>query len=360
MVETNTKLNGWINTSYTCMKPFWFAQEHIIRCILPLKPGQYGQCESKTMEVFRRVMVMIVATPLCLLGIPLYLVGHCSLMIARAFAKIDYQHFYNASLQKPSVDKIKLLSLNACMMSGGLPLVFGGMLPMRYRLERLTNMIKEQSPDIVFLSEIDPCEAPKLKAQLEKKYAHIFMRIGMRSFGQEAGFFLAINQKIEGIPQFIDFNAKSIGFQRTIRKGFIPCELEKCILVFTHLEPGESKKSSEVREKQLLEIKDHMQKQTKPCVLAGDLNIDWLNQHEEYKQLIEENGFIPIGITPEKSNYTANTKYEPFAKHQKEYVDYFVALKNIEATGKILTSITLEPPISDHAAIEAELNFQKA
>ena len=58
-----------------CIKPFWFVEEKLHSCILPLHSGEYGQTQSKVQEVCRRFFTAVFAVPAMLASLPFAFMG---------------------------------------------------------------------------------------------------------------------------------------------------------------------------------------------------------------------------------------------------------------------------------------------
>ena len=54
----------------------------------------------------------------------------------------------------PPPDEMKMMTLNACMLPGGLPFVLGGIPPASERMGKLENLIREQNPDVLLMQEM--------------------------------------------------------------------------------------------------------------------------------------------------------------------------------------------------------------
>ncbi len=274
-----------------CQVPFWSTHEMLTRVAMPLKPGTYGQCKSKTLEVFKRIFMMCGAITLSVISIPLYLINSILTAIGNRLNSRHYNYLRGKAEPISIIDKEKVLHLNVCMMSGGLPIPYGGVMPARFRIKDLTNFIKDQNPNILFLSEMSRMTSYRISKLLKDQFHHFFVDIGPNSIGIESGLMVAYRGRLERMPEFNFFKTRGYGGQWFTKRGFFQLETPLANYFFTHLHPHASAKDREVREKQIQEIETKMDqvKNGKPCYLIGDLNIDrYKDSKQEYADLIQK------------------------------------------------------------------------
>ena len=68
-----------------------------------------------------------------------------------------------------------LMTWNACMFYGGLPMAFGGVSPAFDRIGEVATVIKDHKPEILALQEMSYGPALALYKQLKDEYSHFFL-----------------------------------------------------------------------------------------------------------------------------------------------------------------------------------------
>ncbi len=274
-----------VNAGISLTAPFWFFEDQLVRCYVPLDPSEYGQCENKVCEVFRRVIVHSYGVPLIICAVPVALIGHVLMELGRCLGASEIQHLVG-TLPEKAVEAPKILHLNTCMFPGSLSLHFGGMSPASSRVEALVEWIVDQDADIVMLSEVCDLIAGKLEEALSKYYAHFYSKIGVKPFGMGASLFVASRIPPKRM-EFTEFAVRAEGIQKHMKRGFVKIELADMVLFFTHLHPDDAKEDEEMREAQFKEIKQAIEVVPggKTVFLVGDLNTDYrqnnfLERHE--------------------------------------------------------------------------------
>lgn len=165
------------------------------------------------------------------------------------------------------------LSLNVCMLPGGLPTLFGGVKSAHERLKGISDLILKEDADIVALQEAFYPAAEDLEEMLKDRYSYFYTRIGPnpQSIG-ETGLFIASKEPIISNPVFVPLYTEG-----ALKRGFFYFETKDFWVITTHLESGILQENSLIRKVQLEQINDRMkelkQVTSKPCVVMGDLNI---------------------------------------------------------------------------------------
>jgi endonuclease/exonuclease/phosphatase family metal-dependent hydrolase len=184
--------------------------------------------------------------------------------------KIPYTHLPGTAMEKQSDGNDKFMTLNACMLWGGLPIPLGGMRPPRARMEKLAEKIRAEDPDVVVMQELAFDPAHQLYGKIKDRYAHFFTRIGPNPPLMESGLFVASKYPVLGAG-FIPFPG-----QFGIKRGAFWIETPKCFVFTTHLEFGHGRDGAAKRKEQtdLIWEKIKTFREKKPCFLLGDLNMD--------------------------------------------------------------------------------------
>jgi endonuclease/exonuclease/phosphatase family metal-dependent hydrolase len=357
---------NWI--ALQCLKPMHYTSELFIHSYFtPIRPGEFGNLSTKTLERVSRAFQFI----FCVVVAPVALVG---LGISFALDSLgdymtqkSYMKLVGNAEEKKSCSKPSFMTLNACMLWGGLPILFGGVRPARERIDEVANLILEQDPDVLVMQEMSFESGRSLWDKLKDTYASGFTRISpMPGFSLDSGLFIACKLPIVTEPIFYPLPSHKI-----IKKGFFYFETEKHAVFVAHLVAGDEAEDAAVRKEQLDAIVSKMQKArkelSKECLLLGDLNINLKRTgNDEYStSKVSEflaNDTIPCEITEETANCT--NRLIAYAKGQKveeenafEHIDYALRLRTpfgTPLTVRLVATYDLNQPdraLSDHKGL---------
>jgi len=252
-------------------KPLHIASGPVIRVYAtPIRPGKEGNFSSYLLEAVWRIFISIFCVVTAPLTISLALVGAGLEKAGDLIKQVPYTHLQGIAKEKQEDGKYRLMTLNACMLWGGLPIPLGGMRPPSTRMEKMAEKIREEDPDVLVMQEMAFDSAHQLYGKLKDKYTHFFTRIGPNPPLMESGLLVASKYPV--------LNAGFIPFpnQLGIKRGAFWIETPKCFVFTTHLEFGHRKEGANERDKQLELIWNKMKdlKEKKPCFLMGDFNMD--------------------------------------------------------------------------------------
>jgi endonuclease/exonuclease/phosphatase family metal-dependent hydrolase len=266
-------------------RPICFAHEGVNRLFMRLTPNEYGQSCSKANEIAIRFFSLFAIIPSAFIGLVSGLLGIVTRFVSNLIRKDPFTYVKGKAQEKISDKKFSLFSLNTCFIAGAFPLLKGGVMPWRERIDGIVKLIKEQKSDVVCLQEVHDIQACwRLYNALKDDYAHFYLNIGPNSkIGANSGLFVASKFKIED-PSFIAFDKKTLPGNGFVNKGFFNFTITSQGITLgqiytTHLHHSEkdenpTKEEKECRKKQIEAIKQEMKKDgNKPKVLVGDLNM---------------------------------------------------------------------------------------
>lgn len=251
--------------------------------------------------------------------------------------------------------RYKMLTLNACMLSGGLPYFFGGLPPARERMNKIAQLIKRYEPDVVVMQEMAHGPSVQLAQKLKKKYSHFFTRIGPNPPLMESGLFVASKVRVLNTG-FIPFKD-----QFKMIRGAFWIETENAVIFTGHLEHGADESSK--RREQLNQILAKMKDFDKPCYLLGDLNIDRLREGHYERIGIDKDfiDYLPKGTATCSESLGAVLKGEPLPSRREEQVDYALLKRgehrSVKCRVEVIETYTGDDPytaLSDHKALLLE------
>jgi endonuclease/exonuclease/phosphatase family metal-dependent hydrolase len=309
---------------------------------------------------------------------------------AQATPYVAY-HKDNVAEERTEVpSKYSVLTLNACMMDGNLPTLYGGMTETAQRIDRLAEFILNENPDIFLGQELMLDSGQQLYDRLKSNYNHIWVGIGKIPGKEQSGLFIATKNLPVTEPQFIPFpddiqvDKKYFPNQtRFIERGFVCLNFGDFWIVNTHLEAGGEKyQGPSHRANQLACITAYMDRvaEGKPYILAGDLNIMRTGKvDDEYTHSIIPEQYYDFRTvhypSVDKTTYTctnyftelANNRPIPPEEELNEIDDYFLIRRPFESRFlnlqiELIDTYDITKPresaITDHKAYKA--TFQMA
>lgn len=216
-----------------------------------------------------------------LIAMPPALIGTAFYWIADRISSNSFTYLAGEGEERDQQDdSLTMMTLNACMMPGGLPFAFGGLPPASRRIEELAELIQTHLPATLVMQEMAYPASRALYERIKDHYPHFFVRIGPNSPLMESGLFIASRYPIKD-SGFVPFDN-----QCAITRGFFWIETPDCVIFNSHLEPGEN--NNAMRADQMKKLRSKMCEFDKPCFLLGDLNIDrYLEGHYEECQIAE-------------------------------------------------------------------------
>ncbi len=313
---------------YTLARPFQWITEPLIRCVItPLSPEEYGNCHIKAVEVVRRALTV----PACVLaGIPLAVLSLCGAGIESIGDCLNGRPYtyYKGEAEEISVLNRgpTLMTWNACMFYGGLPMAFGGVSPAFDRIGEVATVIKDYKPEILALQEMSYGPSLALYKKLRKQYSHFFLRIGPNPLRMESCLFVASKHALVSEPKFFSFPD-----QFGIKRGYFCLETAQFWVATTHLEPKDKKK----RVAQFMAVTEKLQQlaQNKLCFLLGDLNLirtgdgdDEYTQLKVYKLYKDPHRYDILGTCTEAFNAYMRGKKRP--EKIWENIDYTLLMQS--------------------------------
>lgn len=255
-------------------EPFYWASEEVEHAFTPIRPGTYGNCDHKMIEVARRIVSCVFQAACSPLSIGGFLIGGGLQMVGDAISDKPY-HYRKGCQEEPAKDTWTLFDLNVCAYWGYLPKVFGGVDAARNRLEKLADLIVEKGGDICLLQEVSSSSGIRLAHLLKDHYAHFFTHIGCSAgtwvtsgtVGSE--LFVASKVPFKSV-QFIPYE-NAVAARKKL--GFFCIETESAYVLTAHFPDGTKEETWEMHKELVLQANNFALTKTKPCLLAGDLNI---------------------------------------------------------------------------------------
>lgn len=312
---------------------FWNTQVQFMEKMgyLEGRPGG-GTCE--------KVMSAIQLVPAIFSG----LLGHSLIGLANRFYSRQFSYWEGeGSFIDPAQTQLKVMHLNACMFPGSLPCHFGKQAPAKERMDRLFNRIEELKPPMIFLCEFSQVFTGELCNRLRGEYKPFFLNIGSNALGNEAAF-VGVSKVPILSAQFIPTQVEAAGDQKFAHRGYFIVETEHFKVLYAHLHPKETSIAKEIRRQQLDEIRKITDKDEKPWMILGDINID--RNKPEYEHLKE--GFIDH-IFLQHGNIVTCSEGDV-----EESVDYALTRDN---RLKVETQVIQDLKLSDHSIIIATISL---
>ena len=336
-----------------CIKPFWFVEQKLYSCFLPLHPREYGQAVSKIQEVCRRLFTFIFSVPAMLASLPFYFMGMALTGIGNVIKTRAYR-YVEGNYHGEFTSQPKVFHLNACMFPGSLPCAFGGVSPASMRFDRLVTTIRENDPDIVFLCEFNRGLRMSMVNALKDRYSHFAIDVGLNATGLESSFFIAYRGELASPPLYIPFKEERKG----MNSGFFMFETPDTYYVTTHLKNHEgTEEDTRTQLAQLKQILSHIENEwiQKRVVFMGDFNFE---RNSQQYQLLMEKGFIDRLSTGEETCTNAMQVHMDNLEEAvvSESIDYMLVLDRSQKKSQLDLHIVksyirdeyLHEALSDH------------
>lgn len=284
------------------------CSEFFIRSVMtPIRPGRNGNYSPYVVELATRIFLVTFSILTSPLTIGLALIGGVIEKISDSIKQVPYTHWRGKAKEKIEGKTSRLMTLNACMFWGGLPIPLGGMRSPNDRVTELAEKILKEDPDVLVLQEMAFDPSYQLYDKLKDHYSHFYVRIGPNPPLLESGLFVASKYPV--------LDAGHIPFpgQVGINRSAFWVETQRSFIFTTHLEFGEDKAGQEKRKGQFERIMKKIDecKERKNTYLLGDLNVDRskTNEYNDLKILekFHDPYFSKYPVITEKSSTCTNT-----------------------------------------------------
>lgn len=271
--------------AYYLQKPVQMTSEFFLRAICtPIRPGIEGNWQSPTLEKVNRCATVCLSAVFAPITISLYTLGEGMHLCGNAINRTPYTYWKGCGEEKLDDQNIRCMTLNTCMLWGGLPIPLGGLRPPSERIDQLAKMIKEQDPDILFLQETSFPASVELFDKLESQYAHCLTRIGPNPMRMESGLVVFSKVPVKS-AEFLPFPD-----QNGIKRGAFFIETPSQYFVTTHMEAGDAEDERK-RQFDLItrQIEENKKEKNLDSFILGDFNIDSFHSDKEYQSTIGSN-----------------------------------------------------------------------
>lgn len=362
-LKVSTKGNFFHNVAYYLQKPVQKTSEFFLRAICtPIRPGTEGNWQNATLEKCRRIAHVAFTLAAAPVTISLYTLGEGMHFCGNTINGTSYTYLPGNGPEKLDDQNLRAMTLNACMLWGGLPIPLGGLRPPGKRIEELAALIREQDPDLLFLQEMSFPASKELFELLKEDYAHCFTRIGPNFMRMESG--LTIFSKV---------GVEKVGFwpfpnQNGIKRGAFYMQTPHNYFVTTHMEAGDAAAERSQQFAQITREIEALKKEKElPCFVLGDFNIDSYKSDREYQSTIGNN---PDYFDPNKDNKEESCTNvllnhmlgkEIDSKHF-EKIDYALLHgdpSKVTLNTKLVDTYSIEDPfhaISDHKGLMMDIS----
>ncbi|MDQ5956688.1 MAG: endonuclease/exonuclease/phosphatase family protein [Candidatus Rhabdochlamydia sp.] len=240
--------------------------------------------DSKTSNLARKFFIGIGFIICTFLSIGSTIPGAALRGIVSYLEKEPFIYYQGKLPDKVLKNDFSLLSWNICCVGGGYPISDGGVMPWRFRIDKIVTKIAEKDPDILSLYEVmDTATGFYLYEKLQEKYAHFYFNIGPRAIGASSGIFVASKTEIIS-PEFTPFPKQMlVGRTKISEKGVfsfdIQIEGKKIKIHATHLQDSEQpqypvQEEINARQAEMDLIIKKIHQETGNVILTGDLNLD--------------------------------------------------------------------------------------
>jgi exonuclease III len=383
-ISSNQSLSNYLHLSNSLDRlvfklnlPFHYSTEILIRNFTPItsdRLSMFGNHQYWAIELAKRVFqctLVVLAFPV---SISLFLTASIIDFLNtknRSFSILKG----NSNVLSSKDNLLKIFNLNTCMLWGGIPMIFGGVCPARYRIEHLTTLIMSSLPDVLVLQEMSRSAADVLWNRIKDHYGYAITSVSPQPLIMlDAGLFVASRKPISDIV-YIDLKTNAL-----MRRALLGIELPNSWILATHLSSGYEDEDVLVRRQQVATIKVAIEglkkKSDKPVFLIGDLNIQrTFLPDDEYSLSGLEDSFINLDPDDSLNEETATcTNYlsafmtgQTLNTHERELVDYALVYKDDRDSFQNIrfskhSTYDYKKPLmafSDHKALEVLLEIVK-
>ena len=192
-----------------------------------------------------------------------------------------------------NTNHIKALSWNVCFLDGELPLIFGGVLTWKDRIDAVAARIKDLALDLICLQEVFSAEANEaLYEKLKEDFQYFYMHIGAKEITFDlsnliklpTGLFVASKIPLKD-PLLYLFDPDANETQTYRGYGIFQAKIfDKLWIVNTHMQPGTSDEDRQIRHNQVNALVKVL-KRDYPAIIFADTNIDY--KSVDYKSWIQ-------------------------------------------------------------------------
>lgn len=355
---------GCVLTGLFLSKPAHIISKPLIRAFAtPIRPGKDGNFPNAIVEKVWRVFIVVIGLVTAPPTIGFALAGAALGKVGDIIKQKPYTHFPGLAKEKIETNFHRLMTLNACMLWGGLPIPLGGMRPPSDRMDAMAQKIQENDPDVLVMQEMAFDSAFSLYQRIKGNFAHFYTRIGPNPPLMESGLFVASKYPVLR-SGFIPFPG-----QLGIYRGAFWIETPKSYFVTTHMEFGYTEEGKKKRKTQFDLILKEIQKfkKDKPCFLLGDFNLDRRVGDDYQKMGVPEHFHDPyLKKYPKLSEDSATctdvisayTLGSPLPKKRWEMIDYALLAKGAHDRFKLdVNRVSMydnglpDEALSDHNAL---------
>jgi endonuclease/exonuclease/phosphatase family metal-dependent hydrolase len=213
------------------------------------------------------------------------------------------------------------------------------------QLEKITEFIRGQQPDVVGLVEVDMGSARSSSINQAEAIAkaighspHFQNKYGLKSLNRRLP--IVSMQGNAFLTRYPDAVQRAHYFELGVKRLIMEMELDQVCLFLVHLSLKRSHRHQQMRHLATL-----VKQATKPVILAGDFNTLWGDN--EIGMLIRHSGFI--------SANTANLPSWPSSRPFRQ-LDFVLHSPDIEVTGFSIP----KTPLSDHLPLVCDFQVRGA
>ncbi len=251
------------------------------RLVAPLDPNKFDNAASKANEIGIRALIVLGAmtsflfagTYILLTAVVLSAGSKLFRSAAFYFQKDGFTHIRGSGPEKIlKSGEATVMTWNLRGHGGGLHYAEGGVVHWRSRIDRITDSIKAEDPDVIVLQEIyDTALIDALVDRLGAQYAHFYTHCG------ETGCMVITKCAVHSFTHtnFSETDQKvKRGFETIEIKARPEDPLPCARIIGTQLSPG--KKAGQMRMEQVAQIVNKLasQKLAMPTLFVGSMNVD--------------------------------------------------------------------------------------
>ncbi len=317
-----------------------------------LTPGEFGNCDSKTWEIARRILLVplgivvgVTAVPTALMAMACNFVGdiclgnqpYLRLIGTYAGEKKETFATFNMSTLLPT------MTLN------------DGVEYSHDRLKKVAAKLKDFH--FVCGQEVDGASARFFSQELKSHFTEFYTYLGKSNAPLlSSGLFFASKEKVQSVT-VIPFTGP---VQKTIKRQLVIFELENYCVATMHLDSGDQ--TTQIHLSEINQAKAALIKCQKPVILCGDFNENRYTPSAAYAALTE--GFVDC-IAEQRPGQTIETCTDALEKKRfgdlqpptSESIDYIMTNKAQNKLKLEFLGTEYDFNLSDHHLVKGKIIF---
>ena|GEM_PF-6443175 len=314
-----------------------------------LIPGEFGNYNNKTVEIIRRIFLVLLS-PILVVAT---LIGSLSAIVFNLVGDVLLvkQPYLCLLGNYRGAKQSKIATFNMATLLPPMTPIDG----VDYCSERLKNIANDlRNFQFVCGQEVDGASARFFAKELKNDFAVFYTYLGKSNAPLiPSGLFFASKEKPLSV-NVVPFTAPSV--QKAIKREVVIFEFEKFCVATMHLDGGDGPQVIQTHLAEIQQAAAALKTYNKPVILCGDFNENRYAPSSAYQELMKHFN-DPIAAIPDFMTCTNELKLERFGKDEPptlESIDYIAPTKDSPLTLRDLQKL-YRFNNSDHSLVSASI-----